>query len=158
MEPWSKMHGLPWTVHSLPLVRINLLAWHSTRAPNVSMVGPNSAISWPKWLAFYDSELCSMCCADELGLEFNWKGALYPVLWYCRGIMVAGMLSSDFLVFFFASSGSQSRIQCVAFLFLRRGNSKSDNSLKRLQIALKSKMTIENLRQQGTEVIYQNFN
>ena len=31
----------------------------------------------------------------------------------------------------------------LLILFLRRGNSKSDNSLKRLRIALKSERTIE---------------
>ena len=36
---WSKVHGLSWTVRSLPLVRVNLLAQHSARASNVSMVG-----------------------------------------------------------------------------------------------------------------------
>ena len=66
-----KIHALPWTVRSLPLGRVNLLARHSTWAPNVPTVGPSSMISWPGWLALYNSELCRMRCADELGLEFN---------------------------------------------------------------------------------------
>ena len=44
---------------------------------------------------------------------------------------------------FFASRGSHFRIKYVAFTLLARGNSKSDKSLKRLRIALKSTMTIE---------------
>ena len=48
------------------------------------------------------------------------------------------------LVFFFRFEREQ--VQNGVFsliLFLRRGNSKSDNSLKRLPIALKSERTIE---------------
>ena len=80
MEPWSKVHGLSWTVRSLPLVRVNSLARQSARASNVSTVGPNSMISRPGWLAFFDLQLCSVRCGDEFGLEFNWKGALDPDL------------------------------------------------------------------------------
>ena len=37
------------------------------QALNVSMAGPGSIITWPWWLAFFYSELCSMCCGDEFG-------------------------------------------------------------------------------------------
>ena len=80
MGPWSKVHGLSWTVHSHPLVRVNLLAQHSARALIVSMVDPDSMITLPWWLAFFDKELCSVRRGDEFGLEFNWKGALNPAL------------------------------------------------------------------------------
>ena len=65
---------------SLPLVKVNLLARQSAQASKVSTIGPNSMISQPGWLAFFDLQLCSVRCGDELGLEFNWKGALDPVL------------------------------------------------------------------------------
>ena len=63
--------SLSWNVRSLPLVRVNLLAWQSARASNVSIVGPNSMISQPGWLAFFDLKHCSVRCGDEFGLEFN---------------------------------------------------------------------------------------
>ena len=37
----------------------------------VSTVGPNSMISQPGWLAFFDLQLCSVRCGDEFGFEFN---------------------------------------------------------------------------------------
>ena len=58
-------------LRSLPLVRVNLLARQSARASNVSIVGPNSMISQPGWLAFFNLQLCSVCYGDEFGLEFN---------------------------------------------------------------------------------------
>ena len=54
-----------------PQVRVNLLARQSARASNVSIVGPNSMISQPGWLAFFDLQLCSVRCGDEFGFEFN---------------------------------------------------------------------------------------
>ena len=54
-------------MRSLSLVRVNLLARHSTRASNVSTVGPNSIISRPGWPAFFDSDLCTVGCGDEFG-------------------------------------------------------------------------------------------
>ena len=43
----------------------------SARASNVSIAYPNSMISQPGWLAFFDLKLCSVRCGDEFGLEFN---------------------------------------------------------------------------------------
>ena len=37
----------------------------------LSIAGPNSMISQPGWLAFFDLKLCSVRCGDEFGLEFN---------------------------------------------------------------------------------------
>ena len=59
------------TLRSLSLVRVNLLARHSTPASKVSMAGPGSMISESGWLAFFDSELCGVHCGDEFGLEFK---------------------------------------------------------------------------------------
>jgi len=59
------------TLRSLPLVRVNLLTWHSARASKVSMAGAGSMISESRWLTFFDSELCSVRCGDQFGLEFN---------------------------------------------------------------------------------------
>ena len=33
--------------------------------------GPGNMITESGRLAFFDSELCSVCCGDEFGLEFN---------------------------------------------------------------------------------------
>ena len=55
-----------------------------------------------------------------------------------------------FKCLFFASSGSDFRIEYVAFTLLSRGNSESDKSLKRFRVALKRKMTKK--RQQSIEV------
>ena len=59
------------TLRSLPLVRVNLLARHSARASKVSMAGAGSMTSESRWLTFFDSELCSVRCGDQFGLEFN---------------------------------------------------------------------------------------
>ena len=59
------------TMRSLPRVRVNLLAEHSAQALNVSMASPSSMITESGRLVFFDSELCSMRCGDEFGLEFN---------------------------------------------------------------------------------------
>jgi len=59
------------TVCSLPLVRVTLLARHSTPTLNASMAGPSSIITQSGWLAFFNSELCSVYYRDEFGLEFN---------------------------------------------------------------------------------------
>ena len=57
---------------SVPLTnRVNLLALHSARASNVSMAGPYIMITQSAQLAFLDSELCSVRCGDESGLEFD---------------------------------------------------------------------------------------
>ena len=40
-------------------------------ASNVSMTGPGSMITQSSWLAFFDSELCSVRCGDEFDLELN---------------------------------------------------------------------------------------
>ena len=119
-----------------PGPRVNSLARQSTRASNVSIAGPNSMISQPGWLAFFDLKLCSVRCGDEFGLEFNWNGALNPVLWFCGGWYA-------FTVFFSLRAGLTSESSVSLLRLLTRGNSKSDKSLKRLRIALKSKMTIE---------------
>ena len=37
----------------------------------LSIAGPNSMISQPGWLAFFDLKLCIVRCGDEFGLEFN---------------------------------------------------------------------------------------
>ena len=61
-------------MRSLPLVRVNLLVQHSTQASNMSMVGTDNddlMISLHGWIAFFDSEFCSVRCGDEFGLEFN---------------------------------------------------------------------------------------
>ena len=39
----------PWSVSI-----VNTLAWQSARASNVSTIGPNSMISQPGWVAFFD--------------------------------------------------------------------------------------------------------
>ena len=58
-------------------------------------------------------------------------------------------------VFFFVSSRITSKSSMHVAFTLMRGNLKSDTeSLKRFRIALKHKMTIENMRQQGIEVSY----
>ena len=49
------------------------------------------------------------------------------------------------LVFFSLRAGVSPESSVWPLLFLRRGNSKSDNLLKRLRIALKSKITIEKI-------------
>ena len=77
-------------------------------ASNVSINGPDR--TWPRWPAFFDSELCNMDCGDEFGMEFN-----------CGGIGAAGILS---VIFVFASSGYLSRT------FLREGNQKHTTCLK----------------------------
>ena len=85
-------------------------------------------------------ELCSERCGDEFGLEFYWNGALNPVLWFCGGIRALAC----FKCLFIASSRSDFyRTEYVVFTLLTRGNSESAKSLKRFQIALKRKMTIE---------------
>ena len=85
-------------------------------------------------------ELCSMHCGDQFGLEFNWNGALNPVVWFCRGIGAAVLLSVSF--FQFEQESLQDRVS-RPLLFLPRGNSKlSDKSFQRLRIALKSKTTM----------------
>ena len=38
-------------------------------ASNVSMNGPDR--TWPRWPAFFDSELCNMDCGDEFGMELT---------------------------------------------------------------------------------------
>ena len=134
IRPWSKVHNLSWSVRSLPLVRANLLARHSARASNVSMAGPHSMISRPGWLAFFDSELCSVRCGDEFGLEFNWKGALNPVLWFCGGIGAAGML----LVFFFRfERESVQNPVCSLYSFLGEETQKAITHLKGFRCAEK---------------------
>ena len=67
---------------------------------------------------FHYAELCSVCCADKFGLEFNWNGALNPVLRFCRRTAAAGMLSMIFFRF------EQESLQ-------NRGNSK--NQITRLK-------------------------
>ena len=114
IEQWSKEPGSSRTLRSLPLVIVNLSAQHSSQASKVSMVGPSSMISEFGWLAFFESELWSVRCRVEFGLEFNWKGALNPVQWFYGEIGSVGWISVGF---FFASSRGQSRIECAAFTF-----------------------------------------
>ena len=52
-----------------------------------------------------------VACAVEINLAWNLTERECLTLYYKGGIGAADML----LVFFFASSGSQSRIECVAF-------------------------------------------
>ena len=59
------------TLRSPPLVIVNLLARHSARASKMSMAGAGSMISESRWLTFFDSELCSVCCGDQFGLDVN---------------------------------------------------------------------------------------
>ena len=67
-EPWSNVKLMACFELCAPF---SWLARHSTRASNMSMAGPDSMISPPGWLASFDSELCSVHCGDEFGLEFN---------------------------------------------------------------------------------------
>ena len=68
-EPSTLLHYS--ILRSPTLVRLNLSARHSARASKMSMAGPGSMISEFGWLAFFDSELCSVRCGVELGLKFN---------------------------------------------------------------------------------------
>jgi len=67
-------------------------------------------------------------------LEFNWKGKLNPLLLFCMGVRVTGMLS---VIFVLSLGGGQSRNECLAL------KPKIHNLLQRLQINLRSEMTIK---------------
>jgi len=67
-------------------------------------------------------------------LEFNWKGKLNPLLLFCMGVRVTGMLS---VIFVLSLGGRQSRNECLAL------KPKIHNLLQRLQINLRSEMTIK---------------
>ena len=59
-----------------------LLPWSGSVcwASSVSRLVPHSIVTQSRWPAFFNSELCSVCCGGEFGLEFNWRGALNPLL------------------------------------------------------------------------------
>ena len=81
----------------------------------MSMAGAGSMISESRWLTFFDSQLCSVRCGDQFGLEFHWKGALNPVQRFRGGIGAVGWI----LVFFFslrAWVSPESSVQPLLFL------------------------------------------
>ena len=60
--------------------------------------------------------------------------------------------------FFFALSESHSRMECLAFTLSKERKLESDNSLKRLRIALKSEWTIEKTtRHKGKSFLLKNI-
>ena len=56
---------------------VRYIPWHFARASKVLgcihgwSVPACSSITRPRWLVFFDSELCSVRGGDEFGLEFN---------------------------------------------------------------------------------------
>ena len=54
------MYSAPWSPREI-----------FVQALNVSIAGPGSIISQPRWPAFFNSELCSVHCGDECDSEFN---------------------------------------------------------------------------------------
>ena len=61
----------------------------------------------------------------------------------CEGEFGLGFKGSSVFFFRFEWESFQNRVDSLYSFLLKRGNSKSDNSLKRLRIELKSKRTIE---------------
>ena len=109
------------TLRSPPLVRVNLLARLSARASKMSMAGAGSMISESRLLTFFDSELCTVRCGDQFGLEFNWKGVRNPVQRFCGGIGAVGWIS-EFFFSLRAWVSTESSVQ--PSLFLSRGKPK----------------------------------
>ena len=82
-----------------------------------------------------------VACAVEMNLAWNFTERERLTLYY-NSAEELGRLAL-LLVFFWLRGGVSPGWSVQPLLFLMRGNTKNDNSLKRLRIALKSERTIE---------------
>ena len=115
---------------------------HSAAFRSGYVAGPDSMITRPGWLAFFDSELCirRVRCGDEFDLEFNWMGVLKLVQWIVGGIGAAGVLTVIFLRF---DRGSVQNRVCSLYYFLGEENQipitilNTDNNFLRINYSAK---------------------